>query len=153
MRIGAMNLHAKETLTPSPSPIGWERVAARPGEGRFMESCHLLLHANWGLEPGRPILNLNLNPNLLIVIVIQSGRLRLRLRLRAGEGSWVASTSNLWTRIGTMNPSFPKMPPIEDEGRARGDEEDERDSHVSAFRFPLSAFPLPRFPPSFAVQK
>jgi hypothetical protein len=29
-RIRTMNLH-KKALTPSPSPIGWERVAAKPG--------------------------------------------------------------------------------------------------------------------------
>src|SRR5262245_18834874 len=33
-------LTRKRPLTPSPSPIGWERVAARPGEGGFMGSLH-----------------------------------------------------------------------------------------------------------------
>src|SRR5262245_11904806 len=42
----------KSPLTPSPSPIRWERVAARPGEGRFMESPDLQrLDAHWGHEP------------------------------------------------------------------------------------------------------
>ena len=60
-RIGAMNLHCKRALTPSPSPIRpwlrrrlrrgeWERVAAGRVRGRFMGSWHLLVHANWGLE-------------------------------------------------------------------------------------------------------
>jgi hypothetical protein len=35
--IGAMNIPLKRALTPSPSPIRWERVAVRPGEGRFIE--------------------------------------------------------------------------------------------------------------------
>ena len=29
-----LNFQWKNALTTSPSPIGWERVAARPGEGR-----------------------------------------------------------------------------------------------------------------------
>jgi hypothetical protein len=43
---------AKGTLTPSPSPIGWERVAGRPGEGsRFMKSPLSILRKLCHHEP------------------------------------------------------------------------------------------------------
>src|SRR5262245_16201511 len=44
----------KGAITPSPSPIRWERVAARPGEGRFMGSLDLRISdAHWGHEPNQ----------------------------------------------------------------------------------------------------
>jgi len=37
-------------LTPSPSPIGWERVAAGRVRVRCMGSFNLFMHANWDYE-------------------------------------------------------------------------------------------------------
>jgi len=50
-RIGAMNFHRKRALTPSPSPIGWERVAAGRVRVRFMGRLDLRISdAHWDHE-------------------------------------------------------------------------------------------------------